>query len=90
MSPLERLFRLEIAFHRRLRTQVLGTADASSPHTSYALQFGYEPLMRVVGPVTAHDIDRLRNHLTPAADPRDLLAAWDSLRQLLGISQLDT
>ncbi len=40
MSPLERLFRLEIEFHRRLRTEAAGSGDASSLHTSYALQMG--------------------------------------------------
>ena len=45
MTPLERLFLLEVEFHRRLRTQAPGTADASSLHTSYALQSGYEPLI---------------------------------------------
>ena len=89
MSPLERLFRLEIAFHFRLRMQALGTADAGSLHTSYALQSGYEPLIHTLGSVTAQDIDRLQARLTLAADPRDLLAARESLKRLLGISQLD-
>jgi hypothetical protein len=40
VSPLETLFRLEIEFHRRLRTTAPGTAEASSLHTSYALQSG--------------------------------------------------
>jgi hypothetical protein len=90
MSPLEKLFRLEIEFHRRLRTQAPGTADARALHTSYALQSGYEPLMRASGPVTAQDIDQLRDRLTLAADARDLLAARDSLKQLLGIPRFDT
>ena len=85
MSPLERLFRLEIEYHRRLRTQAPGTADVRALHTSYALQAGYEPLLRALGPVTAQDIDQLRDRLAPAADARDLLAARDSLKQLLGI-----
>ena len=89
MPPLEKLYRLEIEFHRRLRTQAPGTADARALHTSYALQSGYEPLLRALGPVTARDIDRLRERLTLAADTRDLLAARDSLKHLLGISQLD-
>jgi hypothetical protein len=90
MAPLEKLYRLEIEFHRRLRTQAPGTADARPLHTSYALQSGYEPLLRALGPVAARDIDRLRDRLTLAADTRDLLAARDSLKQLLGLSQLDT
>jgi hypothetical protein len=89
MSPLEKLFHLEIQFHRRLRTQAPGTADARALHTSYALQAGYESLIRTLGTVTADDIERLHNRLTLAGDPRDILAARDSLKQLLGFSQLD-
>ena len=86
MPPLEKLFRLEIEFHRRLRTQAPGTADTRALHTSYALQSGYEPLIRAVGTVIGQDIDQVKNRLTLAADARDLLAARDSLKQLLGIS----
>jgi PAS domain S-box-containing protein len=57
VSPLEQLFRLELDFHRRLRTQAPGTADAASLHTSYALQSGYEPLVRAIGAVSPHDIE---------------------------------
>ena len=56
MSPLEKLFRLELEFHRRLRTQASGTAEASSLHTSYALQTGYEQLLPAIGTVTARQI----------------------------------
>jgi hypothetical protein len=86
MPPLEKLYRLEIEFHRRLRTQAPGTVDTTALHTSYALQSGYEPLIRALGPVTAHDIDQLHARLTPAGDARDRLAARDSLKQLLGLS----
>jgi hypothetical protein len=89
MPPLERLFRLEIEFHRRLRTQAPGTADTSALHTSYALQAGYEPLIGAVGSVTARDLDRLRARLAPVGDPRDVLAARDSLERLLSLSGPD-
>jgi hypothetical protein len=89
MAPLEKLYRLEIEFHRRLRTQAPGTADARALHTSYALQSGYEPLLRALGPVTAEEIDQLRDRLALAADARDLLAARDSLKHLLGIYRND-
>jgi hypothetical protein len=89
MPPLEKLFRLEIEFHHRLRTQAPGTADTSALHTSYALQSGYEPLIRAIGTATARDVDRLHARLTLAGDPRDILAARDSLKQLLGIHPLD-
>jgi hypothetical protein len=90
MPPLEHLFRLEIDFHRRLRTQAPGTGDAASLHTSYALQSGYEHLIRTVGPVTAQDIESLRERLTLAADARDILAARNSIKQLLGIPLFQT
>lgn len=85
MPPLEKLFRLEIEYHRRLRTQAPGTADARALHTSYALQSGYEALIGAAGPVTAGEIDRLRERLVLAGDPRDVLAACASLGELLGI-----
>jgi hypothetical protein len=88
MAPLERLFRLEIEFHRRLRTEAPGTADVRALHTSYALQLGYEPLMRAAGAVTARDIEHLHDRLTLAGDARDILAARDSIKRLLGIPQL--
>ena len=90
MSSLERLFRLEIEFHRRLRTQAPGTEDTRALHTSYALQSGYEPLIRAVGTVTVQDLDRLQARLTLTGDARDILAARDSLKQLLGLPRLDT
>ncbi len=58
--------------------------------TSYALQCGYEPLIRSVGRVNATELDRLRNRFLLTADTRDVLAARDSVKQLLGIRQLDT
>jgi hypothetical protein len=57
--------------------------------TSYALQTGYEQLMPVVGTVAARQIEQLRERLTLAGDTRDLLAARDSLKQLLRLSLLD-
>jgi hypothetical protein len=89
MPPLERLFRLEIEFHRRLRTQAPDTVDTRALHTSYALQSGYEPLIRSVGTVAAQDLDRLQGRLALGGDGRDILAARDSLKQLLGLSQPD-
>ena len=88
MVPLERLFRLEIEFHRRLRTEATGTVDARALHTSYALQSGYEPLMRATGTVSVRDIESLHARLTMAGDARDVLAARDSLSQLFGIPSL--
>jgi hypothetical protein len=86
MSPLEKLYRLEIEFHRRLRTLPAGIIDADSLHTSFALQTGYEPLLHALGPVTVRDIECLRDRLALAADPRDVIAAHDSLKQILVIA----
>jgi len=38
MPPLERLFRLEVEFHRRLRGEANEPPDSGGVHTSYALQ----------------------------------------------------
>ncbi len=89
MSPLEKLFRLEVEFHRRLRTAAPGLIDASSLHTSYALQTGYEQLIPAVGTVTAAQIEQLRERFLTAGDTRDLLAAGDSLKHLLEFGRLD-
>jgi hypothetical protein len=89
VSPLEQLFRLEIEFQRRLRTFAPGTDDANSVNASYALQSGYDQLLRSLGTVTDHDVESLRERLTLAGDARDVLAARDSLKQLLGLHLLD-
>ena len=46
-------------------------------------------LILVVGTATARQIEQLRDRFTLESDPRDLLAARDSLKQLLGLPQLD-
>jgi len=89
VSPLEKLFRLEIEFRRRLRVAVPGTIDAGSLHTSFALQTGYEQLIGAIGAVTITDIERLRQRLFLTADPRDTLAARAFLTQVLTITAPD-
>jgi hypothetical protein len=86
MSPLERLFRLEIEFHRRVRALPPGVVDPGSLHTSFALQTGYEPLLHALGPVTANDIKCLCDRLA-AADPRDVLAAREFLMEVLAVGR---
>jgi hypothetical protein len=66
-----------------------GPCDSRSLHTSYALQTGYEQQLPAIGTVTARQVEHLRERFALAGDTRDLLAARDSLTQLLGISQLD-
>jgi hypothetical protein len=85
MAPLERLFALEVEFHCRLRTETPGTAEAAALHTSYALQAGFEPLLRAAGRVTAGDLARVAERHWAAGDARDVLAACDSLARWLGL-----
>jgi hypothetical protein len=85
VAPLEQLFLFEIEFHRRLRAEANEPADSGGLHTSYALQAGYEPLLRAAGPVTAADVEALARKLALAGDPRDVLRARDSVMTLLGI-----
>ena len=40
--------------------------------------------------VTVRDVEHLHDRLTLVGDPRDVFAARDSLKQLLGIDLLDT
>ena len=89
MSPLEQLFGLEVEFHRRLRTEAPGTGDAATIHTSYALQSGYEQLLkRVGGSVTELDVDAVRERLLMAGDERDMLKTRNSVMGILGIRPL--
>ena len=53
-------------------------------HTSYALQAGYEPLLKSIGAVAAADVEALAGRLAPAGDARDVLKARDSIIGLLG------
>ena len=86
MSPLEQLFRMEVEFYRRLRADAGGTFDASSPHTSYALQYGYEGLIPAVGVVSVRKTSQpLQERLALRGDSRDVLKARDSVMRILGI-----
>jgi hypothetical protein len=89
MAPLEALFALELEFHRRMRLVATGTEDGTAVHTSFALQSGYEPLLRAVGPVTIGDVERLAVRYTLGGDVRDVLRARDSLAGLLGLRAYD-
>jgi hypothetical protein len=85
MAPLEQLFVLELEFHRKMRQVASSTDDGAAVHTSFALQSGYEALLRAVGPVTIGDVERLAVRYTLAGDVRDVLRARDSLAALLGL-----
>jgi hypothetical protein len=88
MSPLEQLFRLEVVFHRRMRTLALGAGETIGLHTSYALQTGYDQLIGDIGVVTEHEIEQLRERLMLAADSRDVLTACEAVKLVLGIGLL--
>ena len=61
VPPLESLSLLEVESYRRLRTQAPGTAEPRALHSSYGLQSGHEPLIRLAGAVTARDVERLHD-----------------------------
>ena len=52
-------------------------------HTSYALQSGYDQLIRDIGVVAEQEIRQLRERLLTAGVVRDTIAARDSPKQLL-------
>ena len=83
--PWSDSFCLEVEFHRRLRSEANELPDTGGVHTSYALQAGYEPLLKSVGPVAAADIEALAGKLALAGDARDVLKARDSVMGLLGV-----
>ena len=51
MSVIDRLYRLEIEFHRLFRAEGVNAVEVAGVHTSYALQSNYEPLLRTIGVV---------------------------------------
>jgi hypothetical protein len=83
VKPLERLFALEIEFHRRLRQSSCGEAASPGLHTSWALGSGYEGLIGQAATATADDVRRLADHMMMAGDNRDVLAARDGVLRLL-------
>jgi hypothetical protein len=74
---------LEVEFHRQFRTADTHPVEALSIHTSYALQQGYEPLLRTIGPVDSAELSIAKDRMIGLSDPRDVLAAFDSLRRLI-------
>jgi hypothetical protein len=86
MSPLERLFSLEVEFYRRVRTIAASHEEEAAVHTSFALQNGYDLLLQAAGRVTGTEVEALKVKHLVAKDARDVLAAGDSVKQLLGVS----
>ncbi len=85
MSVLDCLYILEIEFHRLFRAQAINALEAAGIHTSYALQNNYEPLLRTIGIVEAADLARATERMMGMRDPRDVQAAYRSLRQLISV-----
>ena len=86
MSALDRLYRLEIEFHRLFRAEGVNAVEAAGIHTSYALQNHYEPLLRTVGVMNPSDLARATERMMGMGDPRDVQAAYHSLRRLTGFT----
>jgi hypothetical protein len=85
MSPLERLFRLEIEFHRQDR-EAGYPSDRNGVRTSYALGEGYEALLRAIPRATTlDDVIWLANRFILGADQRDVFRARDSVVKILGL-----
>jgi len=83
MSVLDRLYRLEIEFHRLFRAEGVNAMEAASIHTSYALQNNYEPLLRMIGTVAPSDLAMAAERMAGMGDPRDVQAAYQSLHNLV-------
>jgi hypothetical protein len=90
VTALERLFRLEVEFHRRLRTEIPRSLESQGLHTSYALQSGYEYLIQLARAARGADLEALKVRCLAASDARDVLAAQQSLVRILGIGPLAT
>jgi hypothetical protein len=85
MSPLERLFRLEIDYFRQDR-EAGYPPGGNGVHTSYALQGGYEDLLRAIPRgTTLDDVIRMGNRFILGADQRDVFRARDSVTRILGL-----
>ena len=86
MSVLDRLDRREIEFHRLFRTDGVHAVEAAGVHTSYALQNGYEPLLRTIGVVDPAVLATAAERMMGMGDPRDVRAAYHSLGHLVRVA----
>jgi hypothetical protein len=60
--------------------------EAAGIHTSYALQNHYEPLLRTIGVVAPSELASATERMMGMGDPRDVQAAYHSLRQLIRVA----
>ncbi len=86
MTALDRLYSLEIEFHRLFRAEAIGPVDAAGIHTSYALQNHYESLLRMLGAIKPSDLAEASERMMGRCDPRDVRAASHSLRQIIRVA----
>ncbi len=82
MSILDRLYALEVEFHRQFRSAGMPPADEAGLHTSYALQNGYEALLRSIGLIDPPVLECVKDRMSRCGDPRDVIAAFRSLQRL--------
>ena len=84
MSGLDRLYRLEIEFHRRFRAERTNALEAASIPSATPCRNRYEPLLRTIGVVNPADLVRATERVMGRGRPaRDVRAACHSLRQLV-------
>jgi hypothetical protein len=83
VTVIDRLYSLEIEFHRLSRSEAINPMEAGAIHTSYALQNGYEPLLKAAGTVGQAELAMAKRRIAGAFDPRDVEAAFSSLRRLI-------
>lgn len=86
MSVLDRLYRLEIEFHRIFRAEGVAAEEAAGVHTSYALQNNYEPMLRTLGIIAPGDLAVATERMLAAGDPRDVQAAYRTLNRLVRVA----
>jgi hypothetical protein len=86
MSILDRLYHLEIEFHRLFRAEGINPFEAASVHTSYALQNQYESMLRTMVLVDQSELAKVAERMMGMGDPRDVQAAFHSLRQFISVA----
>ena len=85
-SILDRLYSLEIEFHRLFRAEGINAAEAAGVHTGFALRNNDEPLLRAIGVVAPSELSSATERKMGMGDPRDVQAAYHSLRQLIRVA----
>ena len=84
MGPLEQLFALETEFFRELRCRAPTFFDAAEIHTSYALQAGYEALLRRLDELAPRRSTGLAGNRLGSSIQETCRQARDSIMNMLG------